>query len=333
MRMTTFCSIGGHFVAFAGIMAGGQLQQEISKAAPNHIEPLVSFAFCLCVVLFLVAGSFANWFMWRKQLLNDDLNEAVNHLETDILGLLVSFLITQSIRHAIDGEYPEMQHHVLLQGQFKVSVQIHPQWQCMFMLGWSVALTIVASISLPILDQYKQRSEFTRNLIRFFKVLLIMLVAWGYLLWGQWEFYERLFQGDALFGHMVFAVAATIACLGILYIIASVQSRIVNPRLVETNRITVTGISLVVAWSWEHCFNIAFDVIGQDYNMGEGGLIPKLALAVVIPLVMLPTYVQHIRARVLVMHGLDSEPLGAMRFHGEARGHGAQEDLEEQGQP
>ena len=51
------------------------------------------------------------------------------------------------------------------------------------------------------------------------KVLVIMLMAWGYLLWGQWQF-EASFHGDAMFGHIVFASLATMVCFFVLILLA-----------------------------------------------------------------------------------------------------------------
>mmetsp|Transcript_29323 Transcript_29323/g.57394 ORF Transcript_29323/g.57394 Transcript_29323/m.57394 type:complete len:586 (-) Transcript_29323:119-1876(-) len=299
LRMTTFCSIGAHFIAFAGIITGSHLQHETSLTFDEEIQPMVSFAFCFVTVLILLAVSAVNQFVWRKRVEHHAMNHALDHLELDILGLVISFLITQAVRHALREEYPKM-HHLLLQRNSPSEhiEYIHPQWQCWFMLGWSVFLTVLAGVCLPMLNQYREKG-WVNKLIHVTKVTLVMLVAWGYILYGQWEFYERLFHGDAMFGHMVFAVTATAVGLLLLYIMAEIQGRTSRPQVLETNRITVTGISLVVAWSWEHCFNIALDVIGQDYQVGYGGLVPKCVLAVAIPAVMLPVYFNHVRTHVI----------------------------------
>lgn len=296
LKMTTFCSIGAHFIAFAGIMTGSHMQHEASKMADEEIQPIVSFAFCFIIMLVLLAISGVNQCLWRKRVEHHAMNHALDHLELDILGLVLSFLITQAVRHALRDEYPKM-HHLLLQQRHEPDY-IHPQWQCWFMLGWSVFLTILAGILLPMLNQYKEKG-WVNKLIHVTKVTLIMLVAWGYILYGQWEFYGRLFHGDAMFGHMVFAVLATAIGMILLYIMAEIQGRTSRTQVLETNRITVTGISLVVAWSWEHCFDIAINVIGKDYQVGYGGLVPKIILAIAIPAVMLPVYFKHVRTRVI----------------------------------
>lgn len=51
------------------------------------------------------------------------------------------------------------------------------------------------------------------------------------------------------------------------------------------------AISLVVAWSWEHCFHTAIDVVSKQYQVGYGGLVPKLIIAISIPLIILPGYI------------------------------------------
>jgi len=299
LRMTTFCSIGAHFIAFAGIITGSHMQHETSSNFDEEIQPIASFAFCFVTVLILLGVSVVNQYLWRKRVEHHAMNHALDHLELDILGLVLSFLITQAVRHALGEEYPKMHgaRHLLLQRNHPAGY-VHPQWQCWFMLGWSVFLTIVAGVLLPMLNEYREKG-WVNKLIHVIKVTLIMLVAWGYILYGQWEFYERLFHGDAMFGHMVFAVLATVLGLLLLSIMAEIQGRTSRPQVVETNRITVTGISLVIAWSWEHCFNIALDVIAKDYEVGYGGLVPKVVLAFVIPAILLPVYFKHIRSRVI----------------------------------
>merc|ERR1719215_102438 len=131
------------------------------------------------------------------------------------------------------------------------------------------------------------------------KVVLIMLVAWGFLLWGQWEFYENMFGGHGMFGHMIFAIVATFVCLTTLYCMGIYGPAMTNRQVRETYQIITTGISLVAAWSWEHCFDMAFDIIGEQYEVGLEGLVPKLILSIVVPAALLPTYIHHVRPRVL----------------------------------
>merc|ERR550537_530745 len=64
-------------------------------------------------------------------------------------------------------------------------------------------------------------------------------------------------------------------------------------------RIGMTGLGLVAAWSWEHCFHVALDVVGNEYEVGYGGLIPKIVLAILVPCFVLPVYVSYVKPIVL----------------------------------
>merc|ERR1719188_200615 len=114
------------------------------------------------------------------------------------------------------------------------------------MFGWAVSLTIMAGVALPRLNKMAGEHKFSwlNKGVHVMKVIIIMLVAWGYLLWGQWEFYENLFHGDVMFGHMVFAAIATLTGLLFLYVLAYLQGELRDPASIETNNITVTGVSL-----------------------------------------------------------------------------------------
>merc|ERR1719238_1254069 len=77
---------------------------------------------------------------------------------------------------------------------------------------------------------------------------------------------------------MVFACGATLVCLLLLFGLALLYGRVHGAAAIETNDITVTGISLVAAWSWEHCFNTAFDVSPYD-NTQQNVLLQETRLA------------------------------------------------------
>merc|ERR1740123_1262006 len=106
---------------------------------------------------------------------------------------------------------------------------------------------------------------------------------------------------------MSFAFVATVACLAVIWVMALLQSGERSQAARTMNNITMTGISLVAAWSWEHCFDLALDVLGEKYEVGYGGIVPKLVLAVGVPFVLLPTYVTHIRKRVCEIEKKEEE--------------------------
>eukprot|EP00933_Yihiella_yeosuensis_P064267 TRINITY_DN6762_c0_g3_i1.p1 TRINITY_DN6762_c0_g3~~TRINITY_DN6762_c0_g3_i1.p1 ORF type:complete len:643 (-),score=111.45 TRINITY_DN6762_c0_g3_i1:313-2241(-) len=299
MTLITFCSCGAHYIAFAGIGVSGISQHHASEdLASGSYEPLVSFGFVIFLMACLIGVSAVNHYTWRNDVKHDRLHECIDELELDILGLMVSFVITQAVRQAITGRYPPSEHLLFMQEQGHDHYE-HKAWQRWFMFGWAVGLTVLSANVLPMLNKEAHHSPVMHKVVHIFKVIMIMLVAWGFLLWGQWEFFEHLFAGDVMFGHMVFSVSATLVCLAVLYVMAQLLGDNATQDQRETMNITITGVSLVAAWSWEHCFNIAFDIIGQTYQVGYKGLVPKLFLAIVIPAVLLPTYIKHVKFRVI----------------------------------
>lgn len=217
-----------------------------------------------------------------------------------------------------------MIHHLLLQNSpshdsSPHALVEHTSHQRLLMLLWSVCLLLGSAFVLPILHEFDDRGYWTRKLIHVCKVTLIMCIAWGFLLWGQWEFYENLFEGDVMFGHLLFACIATLVCVLVLYMLAALQLHHKNTR--ATRAICITGISLAAAWSWEHCFNQAFNILGDRYNIGYGGCVPKGVLAIIIPLAILPAYLFHIKPRVIA----DEEELEQdFHFAGQAGHHDAE---------
>mmetsp|Transcript_91479 Transcript_91479/g.191213 ORF Transcript_91479/g.191213 Transcript_91479/m.191213 type:complete len:645 (-) Transcript_91479:583-2517(-) len=334
MRVTTFCSCSAHFIAFAGIAATGQAQAATMEYFPDLLDPIAVWAFVGLVGLFLFVMFVSNKVLWRNRCKEYDLmQESIDELELDVVGLVISFLATQSMRVLITGSYPE--HFLLLQLGFgghgggggnghgdesgeeghsnkRGHHTHHEEWQRWFMFFYALVLCIVTSLAMPRLNALVRGNETMSKFVHVTKVILIMLIAWGFLLWGQWEFYENYFRGDPLFGELVFAFGATFTCLFFLYMMGTMAEANRTPETHQTFSIATTGISLVAAWSWEHCFDTAFDIIGEEYQVGYQGFVPKLVLSIVIPLALLPMYLQHVRPRVREID---------VRYHKEHEGH------------
>lgn len=301
MRLTTFCSCGAHFIAFAGIGASAEWQSAVADKVGTNFDELAVFTFVLIVAGFLGIMFLINYFAVRKQDDAKKYHSAIEELQLDIVGLVLSFVITQAIRHTLTGNYPAM--HLLQVDGGMANDPTHDKpkaWQRNFMLGWAFLLIVLAAFLLPILNDWAAGSTSTvaHQWIHVLKVVLIMLIAWGFLLWGQWEFHEHLFPAEGLFGHMLFAILATFVCLGVLVCMAKFSEVSTTRQAQQTYNIITTGISLVAAWSWEHAFDEAFDIVGHEYQVGYKGLVPKLVLSIVVPAALLPIYLSHVRPRV-----------------------------------
>jgi len=292
--LLTFCGCAAHYVAFAGIKATGEAQHMFGKKlAPDGTEMYASLGFCIIVFGVFSLMSVICFFSWRRFVKNDRLQSAIEELELDIIGLVLSFAIMQALRHALTGHYPASAH-LLLQSAGGSDCthgphHQHTAYQRGLMLLASVVLTLLAFLSLRFLEDCKRGYWMSKG-IHVVQVVLVMCVAWGYLLWGEWQFYETLFSGDKMFGKMVFAVIATAASLLIIIILAyATNERFSSAR--GYAKIVIMAVSLVAAWSWEHCFHTAINVLADQYQVGYGGLVPKIVIALAVPVIILPGYI------------------------------------------
>jgi len=306
-RLLIFCGCGAHYIAFAGISVTGEAQYEASKVHPPDHGPWVSLLIVIISFVFLALFSCSMHYLWRDHLANSKFAEAVEDMELDIVGLVISFAITQTLQQAILGHYPANIHFLQLDSASVAflaggpSHGHHPpptETQCHFVLAWSVGVTVLASLLLAKLDNMSvsEQSWICRT-ARIIKVILVMCIAWGYLLWGKWMFYDRVFRGHQIFGAMVFAILVTLVSLALLACLSSLQLEDVN--VMESVSITIMGISLVVAFSWEQAFNQSMNLLAEQYQVGYGGLVPKLVMAMIIPAFLLPFYVAHLKPRAI----------------------------------
>lgn len=328
--LITFCGCAGHYIAFAAIKATGESQHVTQNLVRDSNAPYVSFAWCFVVFTILAGMSLVGFFAFRRHVKDEEeLNLAVEELELDIVGLVVSWAVMQAVRHTLTGHYPAQAHMFLQQQVGALSHEVslsdcntdsgphiqHTQAQRSFMLLFAIGLTIVCCVSLNIIEEAKEKSKYwVHKAYHVLQVVLVMCVAWAYLLWGEWQFYETFFHGDKMFGKMVFAVIATFICLLIIIGLAfATATRFSNAKGYAD--LCVMAASLVTAWSWEHCFHTAISVVADQYQVGYGGMVPKMIIALIIPLVILPGYMVFLKPIVVEIdersHGEERASLNA----------------------
>mmetsp|Transcript_29833 Transcript_29833/g.80765 ORF Transcript_29833/g.80765 Transcript_29833/m.80765 type:complete len:559 (-) Transcript_29833:120-1796(-) len=334
VRLMTLSSCGAHYVAFAGIRATGETQFESSKYVGKDYGHWASIV--VCALGFACLGLVFRVFhlLFLRRVGHSKLDEVVEEMELDIVGLTGSFAVTQVVRQAITGSYPPTAHLLLFLGSESASrwpslwpasatasasllpgqkgppaldflaeasspgMQKHELWQRNCMLIWAVCLTLLAAVWLMYLSEHGDfTGHFVRKCSHVMRVLLIMCIAWGYLLWGQWAFNENFFEGHPIIGQMCFAVVATFCSLLFIVVVATLDLKRHSARHFAC--IGVMGASLVAAWSWEHVFDGSLNIISERYEVGFGGLVPKATLALVIPAAVLPVYVTYIKPKIM----------------------------------
>merc|ERR1719291_1173467 len=96
-----------------------------------------------------------------------------------------------------------------------------------------------------------------------------MNVAWAFFYWSEWELFEKVFAGQPIFGRVAFSLSTSV--LACILIPALSSARRMGGK---TKKLALTVVSLMVAWSWELCFDAAVDDMceGRDhpamYKMG-----------------------------------------------------------------
>jgi hypothetical protein len=306
--LLAFCGCAGHYVAFAAIKAVGDGQQTAGSFVGHGASPYMSLLFCFVVLGILAMVSFVCFYSWRRYVdAKSELHFAIDELELDIIGLVLSFAIMQSVRHMLSGHYPEA--HMLLQmPQAPMTLSAdsdsghghshHTAAQRNKMLACAVGFTICSGLSLKFFEAVKERTHYwMHKALHIVQVVLVMCAAWGYLLWGQWQFYESTFDGDLMFGNMIFAVVITVISILIILVLAFADNQFASVK--AYGNLCIMAVSLMTAWSWEHCFHVAIEVIATQHEAAWGTIVPKLTIAILIPVIILPGYLTLIKPVVV----------------------------------
>jgi len=332
-RLVTFASCGAHYVAFAGIASGEHVQRKYF--AEDVASPFIFVAIAIAAF----AAVFYAVYQWRGKRMEDKFNHVVDELELDIAGLVGSYLITQSVRTLLTGHYPAPHLFFLQEDPHGAEHaehgheeahgahgehghhETHTQTERWTMFGWACFLVASCIYLVPKLHRWGHQGLWQHRFAHFVKVAIIMSAAWAFLLWGEWEFHAS-FSGDPLFGKMVFALLGTAVALSLVMAVAYT----IPPDdqwLLQAAELGITGLGLVAAWSWEHCFDKALETIAKEYQVGYGGLVPKLTLAILVPMFVLPVYVNYVKPQVVKIEEEEEEETEKLygSSHGTPRAH------------
>jgi len=177
--------------------------------------------------------------------------------------------------------------------------QGYKDWHSWFMLFWALSLTIIAVFSIEHLGRVmRDASPAKRRAVYVARICLVMTIAWGYLLWGEWLVYNKFFYGhDPMVKYLAFAIICTVLSLLMITVLARLDGTRATVR--QAIFISINGASLVAAFAWEKSLAHAINVIAIKYEVGWGGLVPKTLLALLIPVAVLPVYVTYIKPIVI----------------------------------
>merc|ERR1719478_1630867 len=157
------------------------------------------------------------------------------------------------------------------------------------MLIYGCVCLVVAAVVNASCSKVKIESDSyaVKRVAAFCSTVATMNVALAFLYWGEWEFFGALYPGEAIRGRVMFAIVATVVCgLGLIGL-----SKIKNVEK-SAKIVSLAGLSLVCAWSWELCFDAAVE------DMVEGEAHPvawKVSATLVMFAIIIPVYAFNIK--------------------------------------
>lgn len=294
LGLAVLCGAGAHVVSFSSMHAAANMQ--------NHWVG-ISYTWGMCIFGLLVLGlglALAGYLTYtakrKAQLLqsgslNNSFIEKTDDLENDVAAMSFSVAFTMFVRFVLSGHHP-----VGSEAEFD-----HTAQQRLLLLIYAVVCLLVAVVSVKFCSKKAAESDSyaVKRMMTFLNTVAAMNVAWAFLYWGEWEFFEYLYPGEAIKGRVMFAIIATIAC-GLLLIGLSKYPSTESDASMSGASITgksdkmvaLTALALVCAWSWELCFDAAMEA------MTEGVAHPvawKVATTVILSGIIVPVYAIYMR--------------------------------------
>lgn len=306
IHLLVFTTIGAHYLSFAAIHSSEHAQEHYFAGGvfmAFAFAPIVLLILCIVmVVMYLIRVALK----WSE---NEKLEEAVEDMEIDVCALTLAFIITQAVRYTLIGKYPgdageahEENHHFFLQRVAHDNVS-HSSTTRMIMLIYTFVCLIVAAV-IPW-ERLKHAVSGNKHAVRAVMIThhtMVMLGAWGFMLWGEWEFFETIFIGDhhEIFGRIAFALICTIVAVAAVILMAFLGEDICPYHV---SSVFALALGLSCAWSWEHAFDVSVDAVAEAYHIVPGSnndsKVLKGCCALIAPCFMIPPYIRYIKPQVV----------------------------------
>lgn len=316
--LTAYTGIGGHYVAFAAIHFGISTQDAYFDMNPF-------FCFLSVILFFVVVAAVSVGFFFLKhhlftetgdealRLAHQDFEDGVDEIENIVGAGVLAVVWTMSIRYAIMGRMPT--HFKYMEGGTD-----HSMLQRGLFLTYALVMHAITAFLLPKLedwlrDEAHAASQIKTRLMLLASPFLTMSVAWAYLLWAEFEFYEFLFIDNKALGCILFAVLATFVCFSLILALAKYSKRSRHPDLdrtdnpklrecalieeqiqlereAELRKTVVTMLALIVGFSWAATMNVTLsDSVGRSQHPA----ILMAGIAIGGAALILPLYLYYLR--------------------------------------
>lgn len=291
LGLAIFCAVGGKVVTFSSVHAATAVQ--VAFVGSSYTWSMCIFGLLVLIAGFGIVGYLVYTAKKREGELDSDgitINHAfmdkTNDLETKSGAMAFSVCFTMFVRFVLTGHHP-----VDAKTEFD-----HTSSQRTRMFLYACFCLLVAGVAVKQCSKKAASTDSfaVKRLMVFLNTVAAMNVAWAFLLWGEWEFYEHSFPGEAVKGRVMFAILASF--IGGLMLIGLTKLPTLAGKAgtaAESDKmVALTAISLVIAWSWGACFNQAVEDMVEGVSHPAGW---KIAATVALFAVVVPVYAYYVK--------------------------------------
>jgi len=285
------CGCMAHFASFASMHASEAAQYGVFMVLWHHpLMALIGMA-CLCIFFALIGGLL--WYVKRAlmrrdgQSDNNEFIEQTDDLENDFSAMALAFVFSLFIRFCLTGYHPS-------HGEEKEFDHTHRQR--LAMLCYAVIALAIAIGAIVYMNKMRSDRYVVKRVVMFVSAFLSMNVAWAWLLWGEWEFFEHRYSGDPMFGKLCFALVVSlmisVGVIGLAWLPPSEH----RSGGKSQELVILTALGLLVAWSWEHVFDHAIELYTEERVHPAPY---KVSAAVLLTATVLPTVILYLKPMTL----------------------------------
>eukprot|EP00746_Dinoflagellata_sp_MGD_P013689 gnl/MRDRNA2_/MRDRNA2_129691_c0_seq1.p1 gnl/MRDRNA2_/MRDRNA2_129691_c0~~gnl/MRDRNA2_/MRDRNA2_129691_c0_seq1.p1 ORF type:complete len:516 (+),score=119.85 gnl/MRDRNA2_/MRDRNA2_129691_c0_seq1:124-1671(+) len=295
-NMKCWATLLAHMTGFAAINAFGTMQQlEIFSWNP---------LFCALAVPIAVAGIYGmqrvtdtareyistKFGDGEKDEFEHAWDEETEEAENDVMGLALSFLITQTIRYTISGVLPNEEGEEEGAAAFShTTIQI--------VLLFATGLLAVGSMAYYIFKEPEEREdhhkteaeEIQERFIETIIVTMSMVFAWCCFFTGRWYLgtFNVLADDPMLLALALALLISAISFVGIRILDICADAEWSGPKVDEAIFKVIGAIGILVGFSWEQAFDTA---VGSLASRSSNPAIMKLGLALFCVVIIVPAW-------------------------------------------
>mmetsp|Transcript_130789 Transcript_130789/g.419460 ORF Transcript_130789/g.419460 Transcript_130789/m.419460 type:complete len:545 (-) Transcript_130789:204-1838(-) len=284
--ISVWCGCGAHYVAFASLHASTSTQEAYSSSHGGAAKILV----VLTVIYTLIAVAMHYLKKCAGLTEDDEWMEKVNDVENDFLALGLSAVWVQFVRMLCLGAFHPWE------GEEEHPKHTESQRACM--LAYAIAAIPIGAWVLVKVAKIKQATDsyWAKRLLMFLTAFFAMNVAWSFLLWGQWEFTEHIFHGEALFAKVIFSNVVSCCCMLGIIGLAHLKAKMGFEVMGNEFRVALTALALLIGVAWEDCFDCAVEHLAQGQH-DEATF--KVGLALALAVVIVPVYAWYLKPKAM----------------------------------